>query len=90
MIGLTGTSVTISLNYNYYNVIADLHTFRSRTRTGISTSRLPATDLNTETSTSNLLVFNHFVLLCHNLYSTNLHNSLRTCSILVLVFSTAL
>jgi hypothetical protein len=34
--------------------------------------------------------FNHSVLLCPNLYSTNLHNSLRTCSILVLVLSTAL
>jgi hypothetical protein len=32
-------------------------------------------------------VFNHFVLLCPNLYSTNIHNSLRTCSILVLVLS---
>jgi hypothetical protein len=34
-------------------------------------------------------VFNHSVLLCPNLYSTNLHTSLRTCSILVLVLSTA-
>jgi hypothetical protein len=30
-------------------------------------------------------IFNHSVLLCPNLYSTNLHNSLRTCSILALV-----
>jgi hypothetical protein len=33
-------------------------------------------------------VFNHSVLLCPNLYSTNLHNSLRTCSILVRILST--
>jgi hypothetical protein len=30
-------------------------------------------------------VFNHSVLLCPNLYATNLHNSLRICSILVLL-----
>jgi hypothetical protein len=35
-------------------------------------------------------VFNHSALLCPNLYSNNLYNSLRTCSILVLVLSTAL
>jgi hypothetical protein len=35
-------------------------------------------------------VFNHPVRLCPNLYSTNLHNSLRTCSILILVLSTEL
>jgi hypothetical protein len=34
-------------------------------------------------------VFSHPVLLCPNLYSINLHNSLRTRSILVLVLSTA-
>jgi hypothetical protein len=34
-------------------------------------------------------VFNHSVLLCPNLYSTNFHNSLRTWSILILVLSTA-
>jgi hypothetical protein len=34
-------------------------------------------------------VFSHSVLLCPNLYSIKLHNSLRTCSILVLVLSTA-
>jgi hypothetical protein len=33
-------------------------------------------------------VLSHSVLLCRNLYSTNLHNSLRTCSILLLVLST--
>jgi hypothetical protein len=34
-------------------------------------------------------VFSHSVLLCPNLYSINLHNSLKTCSILILVLSTA-
>jgi hypothetical protein len=34
-------------------------------------------------------IFNHSVLLCPYLYSINLHNSLRTHSILVLVLSTA-
>jgi hypothetical protein len=34
-------------------------------------------------------LFNHSVLLCPNLYSINPHNSLRTCSILVPVPSTA-
>jgi hypothetical protein len=35
-------------------------------------------------------IFNQSVLLCPNMYATNLHNSLRTCSILILVLSTAL
>jgi hypothetical protein len=35
-------------------------------------------------------IFNHSVCLCPNLYSINLHNSQTTCSILVLVLSTAL
>jgi hypothetical protein len=35
------------------------------------------------------LVINHFVLLCPNLYSTSLENSLRTFSILVFVLSSA-
>jgi hypothetical protein len=39
---------------------------------------------------SRYFVFNHSVLLCPNLYSINLQNSLRTCCILVLVLSTAL
>jgi hypothetical protein len=61
----------------------------------VFTSGLLAKDLNTETSTSNHLkssryfVFSHSVLLCPNLYSVSLHNSLRTCFILVLVPSTA-
>jgi hypothetical protein len=57
MIGFISTSVTISLNYNQYSAIADLHTsqFTVAHALGfsVSTSRLLATDLNTETSTSN-------------------------------------
>jgi hypothetical protein len=57
MIGFIGTSVTISLNYNQYRAIADLHTFQLKVAHAlgfsVSTSRLLATDLNTETSASN-------------------------------------
>jgi hypothetical protein len=57
MIGYIGTSVTISLNYNWYNAIADLHnlqfTVAHALRFSVSTSCLLATDLNTETFTSN-------------------------------------
>jgi hypothetical protein len=65
MIGFSSTSVTISLNYSQYNAIADLHTsqFTVAHALGfsISISRLLATDLNTETSTSNHydVLFNH-------------------------------
>jgi hypothetical protein len=57
MIEFTGTSFTISLNHTYYSAIADLHTFQFTAahalRFSASTSRFPATDLNTETSASN-------------------------------------
>jgi hypothetical protein len=92
------SSVIISLNYNQYSAISDLHTFQFTVVHAlvfsISTSHLLATDLNTEIITSNhyevfcYFVFNHSTLLYPNMYSTNPHNSLRTCSILVLVFST--
>jgi hypothetical protein len=52
MIGFINTSVTISLNYNQYNAIADLHTFQFTVVQALGifvfTSRLLATDLNTE------------------------------------------
>jgi hypothetical protein len=52
------TSVTISLNYSQYSAIADLHnlqfTVAHELGFSVSTSRLLATDLNTETSTSDL------------------------------------
>jgi hypothetical protein len=48
---------TISLNYNQYSAIADLHTFQFTVAhalgLSLSTSRLLVTDLNTETITSN-------------------------------------
>jgi hypothetical protein len=57
MIGFISTSVTISLNYNQYSAIADLHNFQFTVAHALGfsafTSRLLATDLNTETSTSN-------------------------------------
>jgi hypothetical protein len=57
MIGFIGTSVTVSLNYNLYSAIADLHTFQFTVAHAqgfsVFTSRLLATDLNTETITSN-------------------------------------
>jgi hypothetical protein len=57
MIGFIGTAVTICLNYNEYSAIADLHNslFTVEDALGFSVfiSRLLATDLNTETSTSN-------------------------------------
>jgi hypothetical protein len=57
MIGFIVTSVTISLNYNWYSAIADLHnlqfTVEHAQGFSVSTSRLLAKDLNTETITSN-------------------------------------
>jgi hypothetical protein len=57
MIGFIGTSVTVSLNYNQYSVIADLHTFQFTVThalgSSVFTSLILATDLNTETITSN-------------------------------------
>jgi hypothetical protein len=52
MIGFIGTSFTISLNYNQYSAIADLHTFQFNVPhalwLSVFTSRLLATDLNIE------------------------------------------
>jgi hypothetical protein len=57
MIGFISTLVTISLNYSQYIAIADLHnlqfTVAHALRFSVSTSRLLATDINTETITSN-------------------------------------
>jgi hypothetical protein len=78
MTGFLGTSVTISLNYNQYSAIADLHNFQFTVAPAlgfsVSTSRLLATDLNTETSISNLYeVFLPFLVQA----SWNLGNLLR-------------
>jgi hypothetical protein len=54
MIGFIGTSVTLSLNYNQWSAIADLH-FIIHCYT--HTSRLLLTDLNTEAITSNRYEF---------------------------------
>jgi hypothetical protein len=99
MIGFIGTSVAISLKYNQYSAIADFRnlqfTVTHALGFSIFTSRLLAPDLNTETSASNhyeaflLLRLQSLRTLCPNLYSTKLHSSLRTRSILVLVLSTA-
>jgi hypothetical protein len=59
MIGFIGTSVTISLNYNQQNAIADLH-FIIHCYT--HTSHL-VTDFNTETITSNR--YEVFFFVCH-------------------------
>jgi hypothetical protein len=92
MIGFIGTSVTSSLN----NAIDIQFPSAHALGLSVSTSRLLATDLNTETSTfqvtmksSCYFAFSHSVLLCPNMYSTNLHNLPRTRSIIVLVPSTA-
>jgi hypothetical protein len=57
MIGVIDTSVTISFNYNYYSAIADLHNLQFTVAHALGfpvfISRLLATDLNTESSTSN-------------------------------------
>jgi hypothetical protein len=51
------TSVTNSLNHTQYSAIANLHTFQFTVahaqKFSVSASRLLATDLNTETITSN-------------------------------------
>jgi hypothetical protein len=57
MTGFIGTSITISFNYNQYSTIADLHNFQFTIAHApgfsVSTRRLLALDLNTETITSN-------------------------------------
>jgi hypothetical protein len=57
MIGVISISVTSSLNHNYYRTIADLLNFQFTVTHALGfsvfTSRLLATDLNTQTITSN-------------------------------------
>jgi hypothetical protein len=54
MIGFTGTSFTVSLNYSQYSAIVNLHfTVAHTLGFSVSISCLLATDLSTETSTSN-------------------------------------
>jgi hypothetical protein len=72
MIAFISTLVTISLNHIYYkqySVIADLHTLQFTVAhtlgVSVSTSHLLATDVNTETITSN----HHEVFLVFRLQS---------------------
>jgi hypothetical protein len=57
MIGFISTSVISSLNYHQYSAIADLHNFQFTVAHALGfsvfTSRFLATDINTETNTSN-------------------------------------
>jgi hypothetical protein len=57
MIGFINTLVTNSLNHTYYSANAELHDLQCNVAHAlgfsVSTSRLLATDLNTETNTSN-------------------------------------
>jgi hypothetical protein len=68
MIGFISTSVTSSLNHSQYSAIADLHPSQfivaHALGFSVSTSRLLATDLNTETVTSN-----HFEVILHVLFN---------------------
>jgi hypothetical protein len=79
MIGFISTSVTSSLNHTYYSAISDPHnlqfTVAHASGFSVSTSRLLATDLNTETSTPNHYeVFLPFLV--HSLW--NLGTQLKT------------
>jgi hypothetical protein len=72
MIGFISTSVTSSLNHNYYSAIADLHklqfTVAHALGFSVSTSRLLATDLNTGTITSNPMKSSSLKSFCTPLY----------------------
>jgi hypothetical protein len=65
MIGFIGTSFIVSLNYNQYSAVIDLHNlqFAHALEFSVFTSCLLAMDLNTETSTSNhYVVFSLFLV----------------------------
>jgi hypothetical protein len=68
MTGFISTSAAISLNYNQYSAITDLHnlqfTIAHALGFSVFTSRLLATDLNTETSVSD-----HYEVLLFRLQS---------------------
>jgi hypothetical protein len=97
MIGFISTSVTLSLLINtalsltYRIHSTPLHThYDSPSSLVVSWQRSSTQNLALQvTMKSCCFVFNHSALLCPILYSINLHNSLRTRSILVLVLSTA-
>jgi hypothetical protein len=102
MIGFISTSITPTLFITINTVLSLIYTVYSSLHTNllslfpiVFTIRFLATDLNTALAlqitmkSSCYFFFNHSVLLCPNLYSINLHNSLRTRSILILVLLTA-
>jgi hypothetical protein len=80
MIGFIGTSVIISLNYNLYSAIADLHnlqfTVAHALGFSVSSSRLLATDLNAET-----IISNHYEV---SLSSLTLYSAVLICTQLIL------
>jgi hypothetical protein len=73
MIGFIGTLVTTSLNYNWYSAIAILHTFEFTVahalEFSVSTSRLLATDINTETVHFKSVLSLPVISSCITLYS---------------------
>jgi hypothetical protein len=72
MIGFISTSVTSSLNHTYYSAITDLQfTLAHALGFSVSTSRLLATDLNTEIKTSD-----HYEVV---LSSVTLYSSVLIC-----------
>jgi hypothetical protein len=79
MIGFIGTLVTISLNCNQCSAITDLHNLQFTVAHALglsgSTSRLLATDFNTETITSN-----HYEVF---LSSLTLYSSVLICTQLI-------
>jgi hypothetical protein len=78
MIEFMSTSIKISLNYNQYNAIANLHSFQFTVAHALgitaATSRLLATNLNTEASTSNHYEMFMFILVL--VLSTELNSAL--------------
>jgi hypothetical protein len=79
MIGFITISVTRSINYNYYSSVADLHNLQFTVvhplGFSVSTNRLLAKDLNTETST-----LNHYEVF---LSSITLYSSVLICTQLI-------
>jgi hypothetical protein len=99
VIGFISTSVTFSLLITINTALSPIYTIDSSplhahedsesslvvSRQRISTQKLALQII----MRSSYFIFNHSVLICPNPYSIDLHNSLRTRSILVLVLSTA-
>jgi hypothetical protein len=100
MIGFIGASVTLCLLITTNTALSLIYTLSSSPLHKHENTTSPLVVSWQRNSTQKLalqitmksscyFVFNHPVLLCPNLYSTDLHSSLRTRSILVPVLSTA-